>query len=288
MIAPGVKRFSIVTGVLPNDDVGPLHSPWTNIRGKVPSGLPNGGQLAYACRVFPGGDTMDTAEPTRQFPRHPVQCPIRYRAPGVDTTELSAGWTRNLSEGGLGLELPERLPPATRLRLWLFTDEGSLAVEGQVVWEAAAPQGSGGILHGVAFAPLRPEQVEALRRLISAQKMGHRAGPRFPLQCPLTGQGPAGPVEGATANVSRGGLLLRLTLALPLGAPLGFSLRTPQGVINGTGEVVWVEPPAGPAAGAPISHGLRFTALGWTDAYALAVLVTDTYLVPSPPEALAA
>ena len=140
----------------------------------------------------------------------------------------------------------------------------------------------------MAFAALTPAQVEALRRLTSPPALGQRAGPRFPLQCPLTCQGPAGPVAGETANVSRGGLLLRLTLALPLGTPIGFSLSTPKGAISGTGEIVWVEAPAGPAAGAPIRHGLRFTALGWADAYALAVLITDPHAVPSLPDVPAA
>ena len=231
---------------------------------------------------------MEPAQPARQFPRHVVQVPIRYRTAGVDSPQLQSGWTRNLSEGGVGLELNERLPPAARLRLWLFTEHGSLAFEGRVVWELAEPDASGGILHGVAFAALRPAQVEALRRLTSPPAMGQRTGPRLPLQRPLTCRGPAGPVEGETANVSRGGLLLRLTLALPLGTPLGFSLPAPRGAITGTGEIVWVEAPAGPAAGAPIRHGLRFTALGWADAYALAVLVTDPYAVtalPEPPSA---
>lgn len=44
-----------------------------------------------------------------------------------------------------------------------------------------------------------------------------------------------------------------------------------------------MEAPEGHAAGAPVSHGLRFTALGWADDYALAVLVTDPHAVPSPP-----
>lgn len=231
---------------------------------------------------------MDPTQPTRQFPRHPVQVPIRYRTAGAEPTELPAGWTRNLSEGGAGLELPERLPPATHLRLWLFTDEGSCTVEGQVVWEAADPQGVGGILHGVAFAALTPAQVVALRRLLSPEGAGRRAGPRLPLARPLTCQGPAGPLEGATVNVSRGGLLLRLTLALPPGTPLGFSLPTPQGALTGTGEIVWGEAPAGNPARAPLRHGLRFTALGWVDAYALAVLVTEPSEIPSPPEAPAA
>ena len=231
-----------------------------------------------------GGDTM-TAETARQFPRQPLQFPIRYLATGADSTHLQTGWTRDLSEGGVALELNERLPPATRLRVWLFTERGSLAVEGQVVWEVSPPQPSGGVLHGVAFTALSPEQVEELRRLTSPEEAGRRAAPRFPIQHPITCRLQAGPVDGETANVSRGGLLLRMTLALPLGTTIAFSLPTPQGAITGTGEVDWMEPPEGHGPGEPIRHGFRFTAMGWADACALAVLVTDPHEVTPPPDA---
>lgn len=231
---------------------------------------------------------MDAAETARQFPRHALQFPIRYLAPGADSAHLQTGWTRDLSEGGLALELNERLPPATRLRVWLFTERGSLPVEGEVVWEVSTPQTAGGVLHGVAFTSLTPAQVEELRRLTSPEELGRRAGPRFSVNHPITcrlQEGQAGPVDGEAGNVSRGGLLLRMTLALPLGTTIAFSLPTPQGAITGTGEVDWVEAPEGHAPGEPIHHGLRFTALGWTDACALAVLVTDPYEVTSPPDA---
>jgi hypothetical protein len=229
---------------------------------------------------------MAAAEIARQFQRHTLQFPIRYLSTGADSTQVQTGWTRNLSQGGLALELSERLPPATRLRVWLFTERGSLPVEGQVVWEVSAPQTPEGILHGVAFTSLTPEQVEGLRRLTSPEETGRRAGPRFSVQRPITcrvQEGLAGPVDGETGNVSRGGLLLRMTLALPLGTTIAFSLPSPHGAITGTGEVDWVEATEGHPPGEPIHHGFRFTALGWADACALAVLVTDPYEVNSPP-----
>jgi hypothetical protein len=76
-----------------------------------------------------------------------------------------------------------------------------------------------------------------------------------------------------------------MTLALPLGIPIAFSLSAPQGAITGTGEVDWVEPTEGHAPGEPIHHGIRFTALGWADAWALAVMVTDPYEIKPPPDA---
>jgi hypothetical protein len=231
---------------------------------------------------------MPGAETGRQFQRHALQFPIRYLPAEADSTRLQTGWTHNLSEGGVAVELNERLPPATRLRVWLFTDRGSLPVEGQVVWEVPAPQTSGGVLHGVAFTTLTPEQVEDLRRLTSPEEIGRRGAPRFSVHRPITcrvQEGEAGPVDGETGNVSRGGLLLRMTLALPLGTTIAFTLPTPQGAITGTGEVDWVEAPERHAPGEPIHHGFRFTAMGWADACALAVLVTDPYEVKSPPDA---
>jgi hypothetical protein len=75
-----------------------------------------------------------------------------------------------------------------------------------------------------------------------------------------------------------------MTLALPLGTAIAFSVPSPHGAITGTGEVDWVEAPEGHAPGEPVRHGFRFTALGWADACALAVLVTDPYEVSSPPD----
>ncbi len=233
---------------------------------------------------------MPGTETARQFQRLALQFPIRYLSPGSGSARPQTGWTCNLSEGGVALELNERLPPATRLRVWLFTERGSLPLEGQVVWELPPPQAGGGVLHGVAFTTLTPEQVEELRRLTSSEAMGQRTGPRFSVRRPITcrvQEGQAEPVDGETGNVSRGGLLLRMTLALPVGIPIAFSLPAPQGAITGTGEVDWMERPERHAPGEPIHHGFRFTALGWTDACALAVLVTDPYEVNSPPDASA-
>lgn len=228
---------------------------------------------------------MSSAELARRFARFPVQLPLRYRTTGGEPATLAGGWTRNLSEGGACLESNERIPAATRLQVWLFTEHGSLQVQAQVVWEAQSSAQVGGILHGVAFTALTPEQVAALRRLVSTAEAGQRACPRFPVQHPITCQLPgsrAEPVVGETGNVSRGGLLLRLTLALPLGTAIAFSLSTPQGPITGEGEVVWVDQAERQTSGTPIRHGVRFTAMGWAHAWALAILLTSPHEVRLP------
>ena len=222
---------------------------------------------------------MSTERP-RRVERHAVQFPIRCVPANTELAPSHAGWTCNLSEAGAALELNERFPVATRLQVWLFTERSSLIVEGQVVWEAPASKETGGVLHGVAFTSLAAEQVEGLRRLAPPEREKRRAGPRLVLQHPITCQlqgGHAETVTGETENVSRGGLLLRLALALPSGSPIAFSLSSPQGAITGAGEIHWVDPPRENAPGRPIRHGIRFTAMGWAHAWALALLVTDPH-----------
>ena len=224
---------------------------------------------------------MTPSSPTRRFSRFPVQVPIRCQPQAGASSPPASGWTRNLSEGGACLELNEVLKTGTRVRLWLFTEGGSFPVDAHVVWKAPEPSGS--TLHGVAFAALTPAQVEALRHLLAAATATTRADPRLPVNHPITCRLPdpsASVLVGETANVSRGGLALRLSLALPIGTPVQFSLQSPQGPITGTGEVVWAAADPG-GAGQRVSHGIRFTALGWAHTWSLALLVTGTGDDPS-------
>jgi hypothetical protein len=226
-----------------------------------------------------------SAKRPRRVERHALQLPIRYIPAAAEKAPSQAGWTRDLSEAGAALELNERLPLASRLQVWLFTEQGSLTAEAQVVWEAPVPGEGGGVLHGVAFTSLAAEQVEAIRRLASGERGGRRTGPRLAFQHPVTCQLPGEQgetVTGETGNVSRGGLLLRLALALPSGSPIAFSLPAPQGAISGAGEINWVGPAGDRAPGEPVRHGIHFTALGWAHAWVLALLVTDPHEVSRP------
>jgi hypothetical protein len=221
--------------------------------------------------------------PIRRFSRFPVQVPIQCQPQAAASSPPASGWTRNLSEGGACLELNEVLRTGTRIRVWLFTEMGSFPLDAHVVWKAPEPTGS--TLHGVAFAALAPAQVEALRHLLTVATTT-RATSRLPVEHPITCHVPdpsASPLVGVTANVSRGGLALRLTLALPVGTPVQFSLQTPQGPITGTGEVVWAAAAGAECAGPCISHGIRFTALGWAHTWSLALLVTSSGEAPSGP-----
>jgi len=217
----------------------------------------------------------------RQFARYPIQLPVLHDATFPGSTGSRAGWTRDLSEGGACVELDERLPAPSLLRVHLQTDRGAIEVEAQVVWEVESREsgeGKGGILHGVAFTHLSPNQLQALRGLLLSIEHERRAGIRLPLDLPVTCQPKdptRGPLQGRIGDVSRGGLLLRLSQALPPGAELTLTLDRPSGRVTAEGEIVWADSPERRTSGEPIRHGLRFTALGWSRSLSLALLMTE-------------
>jgi hypothetical protein len=86
----------------------------------------------------------------------------------------------------------------------------------------------------------------------------------------------AGQFQGRTGDVSRGGLLLRLSQALPPGTALQLSLNRPNGRVTAEGEIVWADPPETRTSGEQIRHGLRFTALGWSRSLSLALLMIES------------
>jgi len=103
---------------------------------------------------------MATIEDNRKLLRHAVQLPLVYRAPRGRAHRSEAGWTRDLSEGGLGLELPERLRQNTRLALRLGTALGVVWAEGQVMWVGLPTTPTGGTPHGISLAEIHPTQQE--------------------------------------------------------------------------------------------------------------------------------
>ena len=223
----------------------------------------------------------------RRFPRQPIHLPVLHDATSPGSTGRRAGWTRDLSEGGACLELGERLPMPGLIHIQLQTDRGAIEVEAQVVWETGAREeakGEGWILHGVAFTRLSPDQLQALRDLLLSQDQDRRLGVRLPIDVPVTCQ-PADPttppLHGRTGDVSRGGLLLRLSQVLPPGTALKLALDRPNGRVTAEGEIVWVESPESRTPGEPIRHGVRFTALGWSRSLSLALLMTESAQVTS-------
>jgi hypothetical protein len=214
----------------------------------------------------------------RQFPRYLIQLPLLHKAIAPASVKAGVGWTRNLSEGGVCVELSERLQPQTALHLLLRTGRGAIELEGQVAWAGEPSGAGGGVLHGLTFVRIAPDQLQALRNLIVSQGRVRFAGVRLPLQLPVTclrkgGAGP--PLAGSTGDISRSGLLLLLPEVLPPGSALDITLHTPNGPLEAEGEVVWAEPPGGRAVGLPFRHGFRFTSLGWATSLSLGLFLAE-------------
>ncbi len=231
-----------------------------------------------------GGTNMSNRPMQRRFPRYPIQVPLQHTTPAAGP---GVGWTRNLSEGGACVELDECLPVPSPVHIRLLTDRGAIDIEAQVVWEAKAQDAQatesrmtgGGVLHGVSFTHLAPDQLQVLRSLLLPHEQGRRSGPRLPMDLPVTcrTKGSEGTLlQGRTENVSRGGLLLRLSQAVSPGTALALTLHPPHGPVSAEGEIVWTEPPEHKAPGESIRHGLQFTALGWSSSLSLALLVTKS------------
>jgi c-di-GMP-binding flagellar brake protein YcgR len=215
----------------------------------------------------------------RRFTRFPIVLPVLHRLKGPGTVRTGVGWTRDLSGGGACVQLAEQLPPQVPLNLRLQTDRGAIELEGEVAWVGDPPKAGGGILHGVAFTHIAPDQLQTLRELIiSKGKVRNTGGVRLPLEISITCQrkGQAvTPLQGRTGNLSKGGLLLFLPQSYTPGTPLEVTLHSPAGPLTAEGVVVWNQPSVGRALGEPIPHGFRFTALGWSRALALGLMLAE-------------
>lgn len=211
----------------------------------------------------------------RRFPRCPIQLPLQHAQKSPPRSKIGGGWTQSLSEGGACVELDRPLSAPTWLHIRLQTDRGAIAVEAQVVWQGkpAADPAEQGIPHGVTFKHLSPAQRQALRDLLLAQRQERRLGVRLPVDLGVTcrPRGPAGPpLRGHTGDISRGGLLIRLSQVLLPGTALDITLQPPGEPVTATGEIVWVDPGYRQSYGQEIRHGVRFAAPGWHASLALA------------------
>jgi hypothetical protein len=197
----------------------------------------------------------------RKHARYPIVVPILYGPGGCESILAGAGWTRDLSEGGACLELPDRLEVSALTRLFLRTDQGGIATKGQVIW-TEGPLQAGGILHGLVFTQMVSAQHQALRDLLLRKRMVWQAVVRIPMELSVTYQlrgQPRSLHQGQTENVSRRGLLLRLPLVYSPGTLLEVTLHTPHGPLPAEGTIVRVEPLEAQTPGEPIRHGYHFT-----------------------------
>ena len=176
------------------------------------------------------------------------------------------------------MELSGRLRPGTPLRLLLKAGQAPIEVEALVVWTGGRIPEGGGLVHGLAFTQISPDQVLVLRELLRRPSIIRNAGVRIPLDAPVTchPRNPDGPpLQGRTGNVSRGGLFLRLPQLLPPDTTLEVTLHASREPLTLDGSVVWVEPPEIWNPGESIGHGLRFTALDWSTLLSLGLLLVE-------------
>jgi len=207
----------------------------------------------------------------RRLPRHPVQIPMVYWKE-AEPQALGAGWTHNLCEHGVGVELDVSLRPWLPIGLRLATTYGPLDLRARVTWIGGLQLG-GGTLHGLAFRQVRPPERAFLQEYVTLLQGQARAGIRFPLTLPARCQpkSPPGPsFDGHTGDLSRGGAMLYLPQAVPVGSVLGVTIRTAAGAADVDGVIVWVESPNKRAPGGPIRHGMEYVLLDWPTALVLA------------------
>jgi len=213
-------------------------------------------------------------EERRRYPRCPIQLPLLYRSKDPSSVAAGAGWTQNLCKGGALVELAEHLPPQTPLSLLLQTDEGSVAVEVQVVWtrEHAA---LGGVLHAVMFTQRPPEIIEDLLLTQGEARIPRvRLSTDLDVTCWPKGVGP-GPLQGRAADAGRGGLLLCLPEELSPGSAVELSLHTSEVPVVAGGTIVWVEPPERRAPGALVRHGVQFTSINMNVLLSLGLFLVE-------------
>jgi hypothetical protein len=206
----------------------------------------------------------------RRLPRYPVQIPLVYWK-GAEPQLLRAGWTLNLSEHGLGVELDGSLRPRLPVALRMATRYGPVVLLACVVW-FGEQQAGGGTPHGLEFQEVTLRQREFLEGFVQTLPDRTRVGMRFPLALPAQCQlkSPAGPtLQGRTGDISRGGAMLYLPQAVPVGSVLGVTIHSAAGLADVDGVIVWVDPPTQQAAGSPIRHGMEFILLDWGTALML-------------------
>jgi len=218
------------------------------------------------------------AELPLQYSRYQVRLPVVFRAKAAGADRAGVGWTCDLSESGMRVELDERLRPETRLTIRLYTDRGQIEVPARVRW-AGGPGGlDSGIPHGVGFTEMPPEKRQRLHDMLLPLSMVPHADVRLPLKLPITCQrkDQVGELlQGQTGNLSRTGMLAYLPHALSPGTVVVISLPTAKGAIRLDGTVTWVEPPGERQREPPIPHGVRFNFLRWSESLLLGLLLME-------------
>ncbi len=223
--------------------------------------------IELGLRVAPRAEVVPGPAFRVRDPRFPLAVPVRITVQGVPETPAPRrleGLTANVSEGGVALDLPDRLEPWTPLSLRVEAEGGPVVLEVLVVWadDPATPRGP--VRHGCIIVTMDPDQRETWRRLLRTfgyQRPYTRRHPRYPLATPVLCSVEAVPaaLEGEAENVGAGGLLVRLPLALTVGASVQAALRLGGAVLERPARVIWVLGATGDDGRRIYRHGLEFT-----------------------------
>ena len=104
----------------------------------------------------------------RRHHRYPYDAPVILRHLEPD----KAGRIRNISEGGLMVELPELFPPRTPLALFIRLGEKSVRTEAEVVWSQEFPDPAGtSYRHGLKITQLELQD-RLILELFTAKELG--------------------------------------------------------------------------------------------------------------------
>lgn len=192
---------------------------------------------------------------TREHPRFPLRMPALCESSAVPGYR-TVGLTRNVSHGGLLLEVPEPLAPGTPTNILVNSEGQNARSEAVVVWTGAGTPGQMG---------LKFTKWAGTDHRIWDQLMAFQAGstPRSSLRIPIDLEiacliPPDTRLPGRAQNISDGGLMITLPQALDprtrvlVATPTGLTLP----LMEAETEVMWTRTPT---VGEGFLHGLRFT-----------------------------
>jgi hypothetical protein len=172
--------------------------------------------------------------------------------------------------------LAERFDVDALLRVRIQTDRGPIETEAKVVWIGASTPAGAENYYGLTFTHIAPQHLQVLRDMILPLSMVAHAGMRLAMNLAVTCRrknagGP--PLKGQTAEMSRGGMLLRLPRPIDPGAVVELTIQSSNGPFALEGAIVWIQPPEEREPGELIDHGVRFTSSTWSVSLALGFLL---------------
>ena len=148
----------------------------------------------------------------RQEPRLPIRIPVRCEGPAIPYYRTLA-FTRNVSRGGLQVEVQRLVSRGSAVHLRLLTGERIAQAEAEVVWSVENAPGR----MGLRIISMDKDDLEAWDALIAFQGgPTPRTSLRIPLDLEVTVVvHPDAPLAGRVENLSEGGLLVYLPRVIP-------------------------------------------------------------------------